>query len=100
MKSKNFFIVPVAAIVLLFGCSRDEADDSIDNEPDTNPPAANAPVETNPANTNYSPAFAGQTRINGVRTTTSFQSGIISSALSQPWGITSLPDGRLLITEK
>jgi glucose/arabinose dehydrogenase len=57
-------------------------------------------VETNAANTSYKPAFTGQTRINGVRTTTSFQPGIITSALAEPWGITSLPDGRLLITEK
>jgi aldose sugar dehydrogenase len=83
-----------------FGCSKDEVDNSTDPDPVTNPPATGAPVETNQANTNYAPAFTGQTRVNGVGTTTSFQSRIVTSALSEPWGITSLPDGRLLITEK
>ncbi len=58
------------------------------------------PVETNPANTAYTPAFAGQTRVNAVRTTTPYQKVILTSALSSPWGITGLPDGRLLITQK
>ncbi|QQV03254.1 MULTISPECIES: PQQ-dependent sugar dehydrogenase [Chryseobacterium] len=58
------------------------------------------PVESNPANTNYPPAFAGQTRANGVKTTTPFTSAIITSSLNSPWGITALPDGRLLVTQK
>ncbi|MDR6563534.1 MULTISPECIES: PQQ-dependent sugar dehydrogenase [unclassified Arcicella] len=58
------------------------------------------PVETNAANSNYKPAFAGQTRIKGVKTTTSYESKILTTSLQSPWGITSLPDGRLLITEK
>ncbi len=68
-----------------------------DNEenPETGPP-----VETNPPNTNYTPAFTGQTRINGVVTQTPIQATVISSTLAAPWGIVSLPDGRLLVTEK
>nr|WP_307453354.1 MULTISPECIES: PQQ-dependent sugar dehydrogenase [Chryseobacterium] len=58
------------------------------------------PVENNPANTSYPPAFPGQTRANGVRTSTPFVSEVLTSSLSSPWGITALPDGRLLITEK
>lgn len=58
------------------------------------------PVETNPANTTYAPAFAGQTRINAVKTTTPYQKTVVTSSLSSPWGITALPDGRLLITQK
>ncbi len=72
------------------------------------PPAGNsvstdstgAPVETKSANTNYKPAFGGQTRIGGIRTTTAFEGKMLSDQLNKPWGITSLPDGRLLITEK
>lgn len=60
----------------------------------------NRPVETTPPNSDYKPAFAGQTRIVGVKTTTSYEVKVISSALKRPWGITSLPDGRFLITEK
>ncbi|HEV7329959.1 MAG TPA: PQQ-dependent sugar dehydrogenase [Flavisolibacter sp.] len=58
------------------------------------------PVETKPANTNYKPAFAGQTRIGGVRTTTPYASTLLTSNLKRPWGIVNLPDGRFLVTEK
>jgi aldose sugar dehydrogenase len=60
----------------------------------------NPPVETKQPNTDYKPAFAGQTRIGGVKTTTAFEGTVINNTLKRPWGITALPDGRLLITEK
>lgn len=59
-----------------------------------------APVETKKPNTNYKPAFAGQTRVAGVKTKTPIDVKVLSNELSKPWGITSLPDGRFLITEK
>lgn len=59
-----------------------------------------APVETKSGNTNYKPAFAGQTRVAGVKSTTVFEGKVLSSELKNPWAITSLPDGRFLITEK
>jgi glucose/arabinose dehydrogenase len=62
--------------------------------------AANPPVETKAPNTNYKPAFAGQTRIGAVKTTTPYEGKVISSGLQNPWGIAFLPDGRLLITQK
>jgi glucose/arabinose dehydrogenase len=58
------------------------------------------PVEKNPPNTNYKPAFPGQTRVAGVKTVTPFQFKIITKDLNRPWGIVQLPDGRFLITEK
>lgn len=58
------------------------------------------PVETNPANTSYQPAFAGQTRAPGTVTKTDYDVTILSEALQNPWAVTSLPDGRLIITEK
>ncbi len=57
-------------------------------------------VETKKPNTDYKPAFVGQTRIAAVKTTTPFQVKVLTSDLHRPWGITSLPDGRFLITEK
>lgn len=59
-----------------------------------------APVETNAPNSEYSLAFEGQTRIGGVKTTTPYEVKVLSDGLKRPWGITSLPDGRFLITEK
>ena len=58
------------------------------------------PVETEAANTSYPPAFAGQTRIAGIRTQTPYKADVLNSSLDKPWGIATLPDGRFLITEK
>jgi aldose sugar dehydrogenase len=58
------------------------------------------PVETRKPNSDYKPAFAGQTRIGSVRTTTPYTVTILTHSLKRPWGIGMLPDGRLLVTEK
>ncbi len=86
----------IASSMILAGCSETIDENPSDPETGTGLP----PVETNPANTAYAPAFAGQTRVNGVKTLTPYKISVLSSALSSPWGITNLPDGRLLITEK
>lgn len=59
-----------------------------------------APVETRQPNTNYKPAFAGQTRVAGIKTTTPYTATVINSDLKGPWGMCVLPDGRLLISGK
>src|SRR5690606_4510937 len=59
-----------------------------------------APVETKEANTDYTPAFEGQTRIAGVKTSTPYDVKVLAEGLDRPWGIAVLPDGRLLITQK
>src|SRR5688572_5310663 len=58
------------------------------------------PVETKQPNTDYKPAFAGQTRVAGIRTTSAFEGRVITSGLKNPWAIAVLPDKRLLINEK
>jgi aldose sugar dehydrogenase len=58
------------------------------------------PVETQAPNAKYKPAFAGQTRIEGVKTKTPIETRVLTTGLKRPWGIAPLPDGRLLITEK
>lgn len=92
--TKNLFLTLISSALILLGCS---GSDEITEEPEV---VTGPPVETNSPNTTYAPAFTGQTRIGGVETTTAFQGTVISSALNVPWGITSLPDGRLLITQK
>ena len=57
-------------------------------------------VEKDAPNSNYKPAFAGQTRGAAVKTTTAVEGKIVGKGLDRPWGIVSLPDGRLLITLK
>lgn len=60
-----------------------------------------APVETKEPNSpGYKPAFAGQTRVAGVKTAMAYEGNVLTESLKNPWGITSLPDGRLLITER
>lgn len=58
------------------------------------------PVENREPDTDFRPAFEGQTRAPGVRTTTPYEATVISDGLSSPWAVTPLPDGRLAITEK
>jgi glucose/arabinose dehydrogenase len=58
------------------------------------------PVETLEPNSDYKPAFDGQTRIVGVKTKTPIEAKVLNSTLQKPWGITPLPDGRLIITQK
>lgn len=60
----------------------------------------NAPVETEKANTDYQPAFVGQTRIAGIKTSTPWEGTVLTKDLKKPWGIVGLPGGRLLISEK
>lgn len=97
MKTNKLLVIMVGAMTAFSGCSSNDVEN---NEPEINPPVVGNPVETNPPNANYAPAFPGQTRVNGVTTVTPYQSTVLTSSLSAPWGITNLPDGRLLITEK
>jgi glucose/arabinose dehydrogenase len=73
---------------------------SNDKDSPADPGTVTDPVETNAPNSAYKSAFEGQTRINGIKTNTSYQGVVVTSALTAPWGVKSLPDGRLLITEK
>lgn len=57
------------------------------------------PVETKEANTDYEPAFEGQTRAPGAKTTTPYEGTIVTESLASPWAVVALPDGRLLVNE-
>lgn len=81
--------------ILVAGCNNKKQQQTVNV-----PTPEGAPVETKVPNTKYKPAFAGQTRIQGVKTKTAFEGKIIATELKKPWGIAPLPDGRLLITEK
>ena len=92
MKLKSFlFILPVVAAACFCGCGGGGS-------------KANKPVvateENAKANTDYKPAFAGQTRIKKVVTVTPYKVEKLVEKLGRPWAIIPLPDGRLMITEK
>jgi glucose/arabinose dehydrogenase len=98
MQLKPFFTLPVLLLsVYSFGCTDNTASGEKDLRDTTK---KNAPVETKKANTNYKPAFAGQTRIASVKTTTAYNADKIAEKLGHPWAIVSMPDGRLMITDK
>lgn len=88
----------LCSTIMLYSCdsSGTKTDTGI-QEQDT---AVNDPVETKDPVTDYAPAFEGQTRIAGVKTSSTYEGTVLTEDLNSPWGITSLPDGRLLITEK
>src|SRR5690606_36114316 len=58
------------------------------------------PVETDKPNSNYKPAFEGQTRVKGVTTKTPYEAKVLTYDLKKTWGLAILPDGRLLVNEK
>lgn len=93
MKNTIYLTAISAAFFTLAGCADDD-------KSTTAPIVTGPPVESSDPNTNYTPAFSGQTRANGAQTTTSYGFDILTTALASPWGITGLPDGRLLVTEK
>jgi len=91
------YILPVTALMgSLYACNGKSSADQ--TKPDAELPNL-PPVETNPPNTDYKPAFEGQTRAPGMKTTTELDIQILTEDLVNPWGIAVLPDGRLLITE-
>jgi glucose/arabinose dehydrogenase len=90
---KNYILIFVSSCLLLATACKKKS-----TETGTNPPSSS--VETNPPNSSYRPAFTEQTRVNAVRTTTVYSNRVITSSLTSPWGIASMPDGRFLISEK
>ncbi|HEX4098799.1 MAG TPA: PQQ-dependent sugar dehydrogenase, partial [Caulobacteraceae bacterium] len=64
------------------------------------PPAAGQPVENKPPETKLQPAFPGQTRGPYEPTGVDLDVKVITQGLDHPWGLTFLPDGRALVTEK
>ena len=60
-----------------------------------------AGVDPRPPNaTNQQPAFAGQTRAPEIKKNVAFDVVTVAEGLVNPWGMTFLPDGRMLVTEK
>lgn len=90
---RHYSILFLAAVLALSSCRTDEGEEN-------NPSGTTDPVETEQPNTSYSPAFEGQTRVAGVQTSSSYEGRVLTQTLRAPWGITTLPDGRLLVTEK
>jgi glucose/arabinose dehydrogenase len=99
MQLKNSSLL---VLILLFvystGCANNnDTQLVVNNNTDT---TGLPPVETKSPNSDYKPAFAGQTRIGGVKTTTSYKVEKIANKLGAPFAIAAMPDGRLMVTIK
>ncbi len=90
---RHYSLLMLAAVLALSSCRTNEPDE-------TEPSGEGTPVETEQPNTSYKPAFEGQTRVAGVRTSTAYEGRVLTQSLQAPWGITAMLDGRLLITQK
>lgn len=98
MKAKSLFIIPVI-VILLIACKGNNT--SVENSyPSKIENDTIGPVDTQKPNTDYKPAFKGQTRVAGVKTKTAYKVDKIGEKLINPWAVVPLPDGRLLITLK
>jgi aldose sugar dehydrogenase len=98
MKAKSifFFLVTLMAVYLV-SCANNQAKPIANNNSDT---SHLPPVETKSPNSDYKAAFAGQTRIEGVKTTTPYNVEKIADGIGPVFGIVPMPDGRLMVTVK
>ncbi|MBV9963858.1 MAG: PQQ-dependent sugar dehydrogenase [Parafilimonas sp.] len=98
MQLKNIFLLAVIfTLIYSTGCANNNPMPVANSNADT---VGLPPVETKPPNSNYKPAFNGQTRIAGVKTTTPYKVEKIANKLGSPFAIVAMPDGRLMITIK
>ena len=79
-------VVAIISISCMYGCAAKKKTD--------NPSVGGQP------NSEYKPAFPGQTKIGKVTTATPYTVEKIAENLGRPWAVIPMPDGRLLITEK
>ncbi len=90
MHIKFFLAAALAATV----CS---CNNSSDSKADAK---AEIKKDLNAPNTDYKPAFAGQTRITPVTTTTPYKVDSLAGKLGRPWAIIPFPGNRLLVTDR
>ncbi|RYY55141.1 MAG: PQQ-dependent sugar dehydrogenase, partial [Chitinophagaceae bacterium] len=99
MNTMNRLIL-AATVLTLASCDSPAPEKTADANASATDTSGTVSVETKKPNSDYKPAFAGQTRIAAVKSKTAYEGKVLTSDLKNPWGVTSLPDGRLIITEK
>ena len=91
MQAKNtLFLSVMLMLVYMTSCANNETTSYNNNTDTTGLPT----VETKSPNSSYKPAFSGQTRIAGVKTTTPYKVEKIAEKLGPPFAIVTMPDGR------
>ncbi|HEY2722257.1 MAG TPA: PQQ-dependent sugar dehydrogenase [Chitinophagaceae bacterium] len=91
----NFILAAIFIFICLTSCANNEPANNNKGSSDSLPP-----VETKTPNSDYKPAFSGQTRIGGVKTSTPYKVEKIAEKLGSPFAIVAMPDGRLMVTLK
>jgi glucose/arabinose dehydrogenase len=94
---KNTVLLAVILVLIYSASCANNETNSVNNNKDT---SGLSPVETKAPNSNYRPAFSGQTRIAGVKTITPYNVEKIAEKLGPPFAIVAMPDGRLMVTIK
>jgi glucose/arabinose dehydrogenase len=98
MRTKNILF---SLFIMMSVCTTSCANDGSEHSENTNTDTTHLPpVETKSPNSDYKPAFSGQTRIEGVKTTTPYKVEKIADNLGAPFAIVTMPDGRLMVTIK
>src|SRR5688572_5888970 len=82
--TKSVLLILAGAAFAFASCQKKPAETSDAAQADI----TGAPVETQKANSDYKPAFAGQTRIGSVKSATPYEGKVLNSDLKNPWGIT------------
>ena len=100
MKTLPIKTLPLLGLLLVLSCTGNSKTANQQNETNSENGSLLNPETSDKNSPEYQPAFAGQTRIQGIKTTTPYQVEVINSDLQKPWGIINLPDGRFLITSK
>lgn len=103
MKIQKIRILTIFLSFFLISCvpiNQNPIDEEVEEVPKYPNIIFYVPVETDNPNTDFTPAFTGQTRTSGIRTTTAYTTSVVTNILSAPWGIDVLPNGDLVVTEK
>src|SRR6185295_16312851 len=88
-----FFLSVILMLVYSTGCANNAGTGN-------NTTDSLGPVETKSPNSDYKPAFSGQTRTRRATTTTPYNVEKIAAKLGSPFAIVTMPDGRLMVTLK
>ena len=98
----------LAAAVAFAACSPEAGEsaplasaDSLGADSTGQPGQQCQPLETRPPNgTGQKPAFRGQTRICGVKSSVAVDVAVVAGGLVHPWAVEPLPGGDFLVTER